>query len=145
MRGWLLDTNIVSAIGPEKRPLPPDTLAWIKTQTDMLYLPTICVAEIEEGIFRLRRIGLARRADRLRKWFDRILDDYADRMLSFDLHAARIAGPLSDAAKAAGRHPGFPDLAIATIAKSRDLVVATNNRRHFEPLGVAIFDPFAAH
>jgi toxin FitB len=141
VRGWLLDTNIVSAIGPEKRPLPPGTLAWITTQSDMLYLPTICVAEIEEGISRLCRIGFARRADRLREWFDRILDDYAHRMLNFDLEAARIAGPLSDTARAAGRHPGFPDLAIAAIAKSRDLVVATNNRRHFEPFGVAIFDP----
>lgn len=63
-------------------------------------------------------------------------------MLSFDLAAARVAGALSDAAQAAGRHPGFADVAIAAIAKARELVVVTLNQRHFDPLGVEVFNPF---
>jgi toxin FitB len=39
--------------------------------------------------------------------------------LPFDLAAARIAGVLNDATLADGRHPGFADVAIAAIAKSR--------------------------
>jgi predicted nucleic acid-binding protein len=102
----------------------------------------ISVAEIEAGIAELRRTGSVRRADNLDQWFDRILDDYADRLLTFDLVAARIAGSLADAARAIGRHPVFGDVAIAAIAKARELVVVTLNRRHFEPLGVAVVNPF---
>ena len=69
---------------------------------------------------------------------------YADRILPFDLGAARIAGMLmlSDAAQADGRHPGFADVAIAAIAKSRDLAILTLNLRHFDPLGVDARNPF---
>jgi toxin FitB len=80
----------------------------------------------------------------LRHWFDRILDDYEDRMLSFDRVAARTAGALGDAALAAGRHPGFADVAIAAIANARELVVLTLNLRHFDALGVDALNPFCA-
>ena len=66
-------------------------------------------------------------------------------MLPFDPPAARIAGVMDDAARAIGRHPGFTDIAIASIARSRALVVLTTNTRHFEPLGVVAMNPFAAH
>jgi toxin FitB len=143
MRGWLLDTNVLSAVGPGKRPLPAETITWIRARTEALHLSTISAAEIEAGIAKLRRTGASRRADHLRHWFDRILDDYADRILPFDLGAAKIAGALGDAALAAGRHPGFADVAIAAIAKSRGLVIVTLNLRHFEPLGVETLNPFA--
>jgi len=140
--GWLLDTNVVSAFGPGKRPIPPDTAAWFRARSEALYLSTITAAEIEAGIAKLRRTGSGRRADNLREWFDHILDDYADRLLTFDLAAARIAGPLGDLAQAGGRYPGFADVAIAAIAKARALVVVTLNRRHFDPLGVEVVNPF---
>lgn len=142
MRGWLLDTNVVSTFGPGKRPIPRDTADWFRARSEALYLSTISVAEIEAGIAKLRRTGSRQRAGNLSQWFDRILDDYADRLLSFDLAAARIAGPLGDAAQAAGRHPGFADVAIAAIAKSRELVVLTLNLRHFDPLGIDALNPF---
>jgi predicted nucleic acid-binding protein len=78
-------------------------------------------------------------------WFDRILALYADRVLSFDLADAKVVGALSDAAQSAGRHPGFADIAIAAIAKVRELVVVTLNQRHFDPLGVEVFNAFAPH
>jgi toxin FitB len=141
--GWLLDTDVVSAFGPGKRPVPPGVAAWFRVHTEALYLSAISATEIEAGIAKLRRTGSAARADGLRQWFDRILNDYADRLLSFDLAAARIAGPLADAAQAVGRHPRFADVAIAAIAKAHELVVVTFNQRHFEPLAVELFNPFA--
>jgi hypothetical protein len=140
--GWLLDTNALSAFAPGKRPISDEITIWFEDRTDTLFLSTVTAAEIEAGIAQLRRMGAARRADNLREWFDRILDAYAERILSFDLLAARIAGKIGDAALAVGRHPGFPDVAIAAIAMSRDLVVLTLNRRHFDALGVEVFNPF---
>jgi len=71
-----------------------------------------------------------------------MLSFYADRVLPFDLAAARIAGVLGDAALAGGQHPGFADVAIAAIAKSRELVIVTLNLRHFDPLGIDTLNPF---
>ena len=42
---------------------------------------------------------------------------------------------LGDSAQADGHYPGFADVAIAAIAKSRELAIVTLNVRHFEPLG----------
>jgi toxin FitB len=145
VNGWLLDTDIVSAFAPGRGSMPSDAVAWFDDRTEALYLCAITATEIEAGIVKLVRTGSVRRAAALRAWFDRILAVYGDRVLSFDLASARVAGALSDAAQAAGRHPGFADVAIAAIAKARELAVVTLNRRHFEPLGVEIVNPFAAH
>jgi toxin FitB len=101
----------------------------------------VTIAEISAGIARLNRLGSTARAVRLKDWLDRILCLYADRVLPFETSAAEIAGALGDAATAAGRHPGFPDIVIAAIAKSRDLAVLTMNTRHFEPLSVELLSP----
>jgi predicted nucleic acid-binding protein len=143
--GWLLDTDVLSAFAPGRHSIPPDAAAWFDDRTDELYLSAITAAEIEAGIAKLFRTGATRRAEALRMWFDRIVAVYADRVLSFDLAAARIAGALGDAAQATGRQPGFADVAIAAIAKAHELVVVTLNQRHFDPLGVEVFNPFAPH
>jgi len=145
LKGWLLDTDILSAFAPGRPSIPQGTAAWFVDQTEALYLSTITAAEIEAGIAKLFRVSAALRGNALRVWFDHILAIYADRVLSFDLAPAKIAGALSDAARSAGRHPGFGDIAIAAIAKARELVVVTLNQRHFDPLGVEMFNPFVPH
>ena len=145
MTGWLLDTDVLSAFAPGRHSIPPDAAAWFDDRTDELYLSAITAAEIEAGIAKLFRTGATRRAEALRMWFDRIVAVYPDRVLSFDLAAARVAGSLGDAAQATGRHPGFADVAIAAIAKAHELVVVTLNQRHFDSLGVEVFNPFAPH
>jgi hypothetical protein len=140
--GWLLDTNILSAFAPGTLAVPSDVAAWFDEHTDELFLSAITAAEIEADISLLRRTGSGRRADQLSNWFERMLSFYSDRVLPFDLAAARIAGALGEAARAEGRHPGFADVAIAAIAKSRELVMLTLNLRHFEPLGADTLNPF---
>ena len=142
MTGWLLDTNILSAFAPGKPAVPTNMAVWFAEHTDELFLSAITAAEIEAGIAQRRRSGAERRANQLSDWFEGLLNFYADRVLSFDLAAARIAGALSEVARAGGRHPGFADVAIAAIAKSRELVIVTLNLRHFEPLGVDALNPF---
>ena len=141
----MLDTDVLSAFAPGKPSIPLPAAAWFDDRTDALYLSAITAAEIEAGIAKLFRTGATRRADALRVWFDRILAFYADRVVPFDLAAARIAGVLGDAAQTVGRHPGFADVAIAAIAKAHELVLVTFNQRHFDPLGVEVFNPFGSH
>ena len=145
MTGWLVDSDVLSAFAPGKPLLPAETSAWFEERTLALFLPAIAVVEIEAGIAKLQRIGNRRRAEELRSWFDRILVLYSDRVLPFDLDAARLAGIMSDNAQGKGRHPGFADVAIAAIAQSRKLTVLTANLRHFRPLGVEALNPLAVH
>lgn len=101
------------------------------------------LAEISEGIARLRRTGAERRADAFDAWLRDILSRYDYRILALTIDCALEAGRLSDLALAAGRHPGVADVAIAATAQAHGLIVLTRNLKHFVPLGVACLDPFA--
>jgi predicted nucleic acid-binding protein len=141
----LLDTSVVSALAPGREAFVPAALAtWLQAHHKSLFLPSIAVAEMAQGIGKLRRAGGAERADRLDRWLDGLLAAYADRILPLDAHAARLAGQISDAAIAEGCHPGFADVAIAALARHAGLLLLTRNLKHFEPLGVACADPLVA-
>ena len=126
--GYLLDTSVVSVLAPGREVFVPAPLQdWLREHHKQLYLPCIAIAEMAQGIGKLRRAGGVDRADRLDRWLD--------------AQVARLAGQISDAAVAQGRHPGFADLAIATLAQNAGLLLLTCNLKHFEPLGVDCADP----
>ena len=112
------------------------------THSDALFLSTVTVAEVSDGIVKLQRTGAAARAAYLGEWLDLVLHLYGDRILPFDIGAARAAGVLMDRARAIGHSPGFADLAIGATAVSRDLTVMTRNVRHFAPLDIRAINPF---
>lgn len=140
-RGFLLDTCILSALAPGKS-VPQESLArWLRQYSDTLFISAVTVAEIEQGICKLRRCGGVARATRLAQWLDSLVTQGADRILAFGTDIARVAGALSDEAVRTGRHPGFADVAIAATAKAHGLVVVTHNVRHFAALDVDVLDP----
>jgi toxin FitB len=139
--GYLLDTSVLSLLAPGRTP-PSDALAgWLRGPGEQLYLSTVTIAEIEQGIHKLRRAGGIERADLLTRWLDALIRDGGERILPLDTATGRAAGALSDQAIAIGRHPGFADVAIAATAIVHDLVLLTCNGRHFAPLGVSHLDP----
>ena len=117
---------------------------WLQAHHKELFLPSIAIAEMAQGIGKLRRAGGAERADRLDRWLDGLLAAYADRILPLDACTARLAGKMSDDAMAQGRHPGFADVAIAALAQNAGLLLLTCKLKHFLPLGVACADPLIA-
>ncbi len=123
--------------------LPAGLTDWLQAQDARLFLPSVAVAELAQGINKLRRSGEVERAGRLDLWLDGLIVGYADRILPLDAQAARLAGRISDAAVASGRHPGFADVAIAALAQHAGLILLTRNLKHFVPLGVACQDPMA--
>ena len=140
--GYLLDTSVISVLASGREDLVPAPLRlWLQAHHERLFLPCIAVAEMAQGIGKLRRAGGAKRADRLDRWLDGLLAAYEDRILPLDALAARLAGQISDAAMAQGCHPGFPDVAIAALAQKAGLLLLTCNLKHFQPLGVACVDP----
>jgi predicted nucleic acid-binding protein len=139
---YLVDTNVVSAGAPSKTSSAA-LVGWMDEHSADLYMSAVSIAEIEDGIARLRRQAASRRADDLTAWLDALLHLYNERVLPFDVPAARIAGALSDLARSKGHAPGFVDVAIAATAKRRGFTILTTNVRHFEPLGVPFLDPFA--
>lgn len=138
--GFLLDTSVLSLLAPG-RPAPDLTFAaWLREHDDHLHISAVTIAELEQGICKLRRAGGTERAEALSRWLGVLLGDVGNRILSFDAQVGRIAGQLSDKAMAIGRHPGFADIAIAATAIAHDLVLVTGNGKHFAPLEVAFID-----
>ena len=140
---YLVDTNIISA-GAPSRVAPPEIVAWMDVHAALLFLSAITVAEIEDGIARLRREGATRKSDNLGAWLEALLHLYTDRILAFDTSTARIAGALSDRARGQRHAPGLADIIIAATARHHGLTILSRNLRHFAPLDVPVLDPFAA-
>jgi predicted nucleic acid-binding protein len=141
-KGYLLDTSVLSVLTPGHEAFVPENLRpWLQAQHEKLFIPCITIAELAQGIGKLRRAGGKERADRLDGWLDGLLNAYSERILPLDAQAARLAGHISDAATAKGRHPGFADVAIAALAQSAQLLLLTSNIKHFKPLGVPCVDP----
>ncbi|MGQ0467241.1 MAG: type II toxin-antitoxin system VapC family toxin [Sporichthyaceae bacterium] len=135
---YLLDTNVVSALRVRGR--NPSVEAWAASVplTDQFVAATT-VAEIERGVVAKERSDVAQGAV-LRRWFDEhVLPAFADRVLPFDLPAARIL-----AAYRIPEHAPFDDALVAAVAQAGELSVATRNTKHFEPLGVPCLDPWRA-
>lgn len=142
---YLLDTSVLSITVPDKRMHMPSALSvWLRQNSQRLFIPCIAIAEVEQGICKLRRAGGDARADRLARWLDGLIEGYAERIVPLDAQASRIAGQMADQATAEGCHPGFPDIAIAALARRFDLLVLTRNAKHFAALHVACADPLKA-
>lgn len=140
---YLVDTNVISA-GAPSRLVPAELVAWMDAHSALLYLSAVTVAEVEDGIAKLRREGAVRKGEVLADWLETLLHLYGNRILAFDTPVARIAGALSDRARGQGQAPGLGDIIIAATARRHGLTILSPNLRHFAPLGVAARDPFTA-
>ncbi|MFZ0236410.1 MAG: PIN domain-containing protein [Xanthobacteraceae bacterium] len=137
-----MDTNVISASAPSKAVSTAELLKWMDDHSARLYLSAFTVAEIEDGIAKARRERARRKAADLTAWLDTLLHLYGDRVLAFDVRAARIAGALSDLARSKGLAPGFADIVIGATARVHQLIILTRNVRHFAPLGIPTINPF---
>lgn len=132
---FLIDTDVLSALAKRRR--NENVSAWLAGQrSGDLFVSVVSIGEIERGISRQRRVN-PDFASALAQWLDQVLAAYGDRVLPFDLGAARRWGHLSAAIGSNGA-----DLQIAATALERGLTVVTGNMSDFEPTGVAVLNPF---
>jgi predicted nucleic acid-binding protein len=136
----LLGANVVSeAMKPE-----PDSAVrqWLDEQAvETLYLSSVTIAELMFGIGALPD---GKRKDKLADALDGVMELFADRVLPFDIDAARHHANIAVKARAAGRGFPTPDGYIAAIAASRGFVVATRDTSAFDAAGMDVIDPWKA-
>jgi len=145
-RGYLLDTNVLSATAPDRRE-SPDTAKqaareWIKAHEGILWLPITAIAEIAAGIGQREGNGATRHAGQLSAWLRSLLAAYPDRILTFGIAEALCCRQLGLTARQSCIQPGFADMSVASIAIINDLIVATRNTRHFSTMGAEVVNPF---
>jgi predicted nucleic acid-binding protein len=107
-----------------------------------LFLSVVTLAEIEDGVAKLRREGAVKKAAGLAEWLQAVLHWYGERILPVDVAVARVAGGLLDTARGQGQSPGLADVLITATAQCHGLTVLTRNVRHFAVFGGLIRDPF---
>ncbi len=140
-RRYLLDTNVVSAGAPDKRPVP-ELGEWLHRSSDRLFLSVVTLGELSRGVAKLGRTAPGQRADRLAVWLVAVGRAFAPRILPLGHDIALLSGRLADRAEAIGHAPDPADVLIGATAAHHGLVVLTRNVRHFRPLGLAPIDPF---
>jgi toxin FitB len=136
----LLDTNVVS----EVMKLSPDKAVrmWLDEQTaETLYLSSVTAAELMFGIGVLPN---GKRKNELTAILNGIMKLFENRILPFDTEAARHYAEIAVKARATGKGFPTPDGYIASIAASRDFVVATRDASAFDAAGLRVINPWQA-
>lgn len=138
---FLLDTNVVSEL---VRPRPDENVvAWLRERAaDELYLSVMTFGELIRGT---EKVADTDKGRRLRHWVEEELSEqFAGRILTFDLRAARRWGSLMGTNDRSGETLPAADAQIAAIALVHGLTLATRNVRDFERMTGAVFDPFSS-
>ena len=134
----ILDTNVVSeAMKPEPHLFVHN---WLNNQTaETLYLSSVTLAEL---LFGIASLPSGKRKEMLAEALDGLMGLFRDRVLPFDIDAARCYAELAVTAKTGGRGFPTPDGYIAAIAASRNFIVASRDTAPFEAAGVSVINPW---
>jgi len=134
----VLDTNVVSeAMKPQANPA---VRAWLNEQVvETLYLTSVTLAEM---LFGIAVLPAGKRRNTLTRALDGLLALFGDRVLPFDIDAARHYTDLAVAARNAGRGFPIPDGYIAAIAASRGFIVASRDTSPYAAGGLQVIDPW---
>jgi hypothetical protein len=136
---YLLDTNVVSELRKAAR-ADATVRAWAQSASaNSFWLSAITVLELEIGVLRVERRDAAQGA-LLRHWLENwVLVRFGERILGVDVEIARRGAQL---------HVPDPrperDALIAATALTHGLTMVTRNVGDFEPMGVALINPWLA-
>jgi predicted nucleic acid-binding protein len=136
---YLIDTDVISEIR-KKSKAHKGVRQFFKNVIESnipVYLSVVSIGELRRGIEKIRNRGDTRQANLLEKWFEVVLVDYQEQILSFDIEAAQLWGAL--------RVPHYENALgkqIAATALLYDLTVVTGNIKHYKSTGAKLHNPF---
>ena len=139
MKGWLLDTNVLSEL---RRPKPePKVVAFVTAQPlDRLYVSTVTLAEIRFGI---ELVGDATKRAELGDWLaHKLRPMFEQRVLPLSEDVIVKWRLLVEDGRKAGHTYSQPDLFIAATALHHGLTVVTRDAAEFERARVPVFNPW---
>jgi predicted nucleic acid-binding protein len=135
---YLVDTDVISE--RRKRDRTDSGVAEffhsVRSENN-LYISAVTVGELCRGVEVVHYRGDLAQAAKLGRWLADVLDEFADRILSFDSATAQLWGRLR-----VPHQENALDKQIAATALIHDLTLVTRNKRHFEGLGVRVLNPF---
>jgi predicted nucleic acid-binding protein len=136
---FLLDTNVVSEL--VKVTPHAQVVKWLfEADEDSIFLSTVTVAEIRYGI---EGMPAGNRRDRLIAWLENdLIARFEPRILSVDLAVADAWGSIVARSNKGGRKLTVIDGFLAATAELHGMTLVTRNVRHFENLGIQLFNPW---
>lgn len=134
----VLDTNVVSeAMKPEPN---LSVHSWLNDQAvETLYLSSVTLAEL---LFGIAALPAGKRKEMLEQAINGLMSLFRDRVLPFDIDAARYYAELAVTAKSGGRGFPTPDGYIAAIAASRGFIVASRDTAPYEAASISVINPW---
>ena len=136
---YLLDTNVVSELRKAKAGnANRGVRAWANgVSASTLFLSAISILELEIGILLIERRDRSQGAI-LRSWMeDHVLPTFYGRILPVDTPVAQRCAALHVPSPCSDR-----DALIAATAMVHGMAVVTRNVSDFEPMGVAVVNPW---
>jgi len=139
VKGWLLDTNVLSEW---TRPRPNVRVVQfvVSQPLDLLFISVVTLAEVRFGIEMQRDAGRRMELNdwlehKMRPMFDgRVLDLNEDIVLKWRL--------LVEEGRKKGHTFGEPDVLIAATAIHHGLTIVSRDTREFEIAGVPVLNPW---
>jgi toxin FitB len=139
LRGWLLDTNVVSEWSKTK---PEDNVIAAVSAMPMqkCFISNITILELKQGLESMRSSA---KKTLIGNWLnDEFLPSFSSRIISIDDHILGVALNIVQHANVKRFNPGFADTLIAATAIDAELVVVSRNVKDFKFFGVPVLNPF---
>jgi predicted nucleic acid-binding protein len=135
----VLDTNVLSE--PLRTEPDANVIRWLSGLEEDVRVTSVSAGELLTGVALLPP---GRRRTELSADVDALLDRFSDRVLPYDVEAARAYAELRAARRQQGVALSVEDGMIAAICRVNSARLATRNVRDFEGLGLGIVDPWSA-
>lgn len=133
---FLLDTNIVSELRKGSRANRQVGSWFAEIDDSELFLSVLVIGELRQGVERARQRDAAR-AEHIDRWLQKLVDDYASRLLPVDARVAELWGRLN-----VPDPISTVDGLLAATAIVHDLTLVTRNVKDVARTGARLLNPF---